>query len=518
MMPAILLATLLTASTPNEYELPLKRGESADVVVHQHGIDVVVELRSPRGTLLDVVDGPTGREGDERVEIIAAESGRYRLHVRPFDSKETSGTYTVELQARRTVAATRALLQTRRKARDEASAWLRERSAPLAADDLAPFAAVASRARVVGLGEATHGSREFGDARIALTLRLIERHGYRLVAIEASASRLAALAPYVNGDVSNADMAETIWIGVRSRRELIERLRAWNIAHPGDRVQLIGVDAQDNVQSRNTLRGFLQQAYGDEVHVRWRDAEKELAAADEQSAVFGDSGVKAEARQFLFDLQAMLDRDAPLLRARFGVAVDAAQEAARTLAAFADYNSGAAGSRPRDWHMAAAVIRALEASGPASRAVYWAHNAHVAVRGQTAGALLRAALDCRYAAMAMTFGAGSFIAQIPNDLDDRIVASTLSQSPDESIETVLAASTPTLTAWPCGVDASSAPQWLRAPHAMHWIGALWTPDSVSSAAFRPFDLLHDFDGVVYVPRVTAEDVPAAHPRIAPRAR
>jgi erythromycin esterase-like protein len=315
-------------------------------------------------------------------------------------------------------------------------------------------------------------------------------------------------------------MPETTWIGRRPRRELIEWLRAWNLAHHNDRVQLVGVDASDNVVSRDTLRAFLQQAYGEDLLVRWRLAETELAAADEQTAVFGDSDVKPDVRQFLFELQSILDRDAPLLNARFGNAVDAALEAARTLAAFADYNSGAPGSRSRDWHMAAAVVRALDASGPTSRAVYWAHNAHVAVRGQTAGALLRAALGCRYAAMAMTFGAGSFVAQVPNDIDDRLAISTLPAAPDDSIESVLApiASSTTVVTWPCGVDVATAPEWLRTPHPMHWVGALWAPDSVPSAALRNFDLLHDFDGLVYFPRVTAEEMPTDRPRIAPRAR
>jgi erythromycin esterase len=511
----LLLATLLTPHTSNDYDVALRRGESAEVIVHQHGIDVIVELRSPHGALLDAVDGPTGREGDERVEIIATESGRYRIHVRPFDANETSGTYTVEVN-QRTAAATRTLLQTRRHARDLASAWLRERTAPLASANLIAFDNLAERSRVVGLGEATHGSREFGDARLSLTLRLIERDGYRLVAVEASASRLAALAPYVSGDAAVADMGETTWIGVRTRRQLIERLRAFNLAHPSDRVRLIGVDPQDNVLAHATLSAFLKQAYGADLLLRWRAAEKELVAADEQTAVFGDSSVKAEVRQFLVELQSMIERDAPLLRPRFGAAVDDALEAARTLTAFADFNSGAPDTRSRDWHMAAAVMRALNNQ----RAVYWAHNAHVAARGQNAGALLRSALGCNYAAMAMTFGAGSFVAQIPNDADDRLVVSTLPQAPNESIESVLApiGGSASIALWPCGVDAASAPEWLRVPHAMHWIGALWAPDSLPSAAFHPYDLLHDFDGIVYFANVAAEDVPANRPHIPSRVR
>jgi erythromycin esterase-like protein len=40
-------------------------------------------------------------------------------------------------------------------------------------------------ARVVLLGEATHGTAEFYRARAAITRRLIEEHGFSIVAVEA---------------------------------------------------------------------------------------------------------------------------------------------------------------------------------------------------------------------------------------------------------------------------------------------------------------------------------------------
>src|SRR4051794_4446475 len=40
-------------------------------------------------------------------------------------------------------------------------------------------------ARVVCLGEASHGTSEFYRARAAITRRLIERHGFTMVAVEA---------------------------------------------------------------------------------------------------------------------------------------------------------------------------------------------------------------------------------------------------------------------------------------------------------------------------------------------
>jgi erythromycin esterase-like protein len=42
-----------------------------------------------------------------------------------------------------------------------------------------------ARARVVMLGEASHGTSEFYRARAAITRRLIEEHGFNMVAVEA---------------------------------------------------------------------------------------------------------------------------------------------------------------------------------------------------------------------------------------------------------------------------------------------------------------------------------------------
>jgi len=124
-----------------------------------------------------------------------------------------------------------------------------------------------------------------------------------------------------------------------------------------------------------------------------------LAAADEQTAVFGDSGVNAATRQLLLEIVAMLELDAPVLRSRFGAPeVESAMEAAQTLAEFADFNSDSGGAinHSRDWYMAARVLRALLSVGPSAKVVYWAHNAHVTHppgSNRTTGALLRGTLD-----------------------------------------------------------------------------------------------------------------------------
>jgi erythromycin esterase len=498
MTAVLLLATLLSPHRPltraiekgaaHTVELRMQRGESADVVVTQDGVDLVVEVLSPTGVLLEAVDSPNGRKGDEVAEVFARESGTYTIRVRPFDTNEPQGSYRVELREQRNVRATNAVLESRRAARAEATEWLRKH--------ISDLATLANRARVIGLGEATHGSREFGDVRLALTRQLVEQHGFRVIFIEASSDEAAQEKA---GD----------WIGTRTRRALLSWVREWNAAHPSEPVRVIGVDAQGNEPSRRAIAALIDSQYRDTLSTRWTAAQQELAAADEQTLVFGNSSISAETRTFVFELATRIALDAPLLRAR-GIDVDRATQAAHNLATFADFNGN---GRSRDWHMAARILR--DSNG--ERAVFWAHNAHVAAtRGQTAGALLRSALGCAYAPLAITFAEGSFVAQTPNDAADRLQVSTLRAPADESFESVLAPLGNALISWPCGTDPSAAPPWLRTSHAMRWVGGLWQPRSLASAASRPFDLLHDFDGVVFLPTVTAEDLPSQRPRIPAR--
>jgi erythromycin esterase-like protein len=52
-------------------------------------------------------------------------------------------------------------------------------------------------ARVVLLGEASHGTSEFYRARAAILRRLIERHGFTIVAVEADWPDAASIDRYV---------------------------------------------------------------------------------------------------------------------------------------------------------------------------------------------------------------------------------------------------------------------------------------------------------------------------------
>ena len=75
-----------------------------------------------------------------------------------------------------------------------------EAAEPLPAFDDPAFGRLFDRfadRRVVLLGEASHGTREFYRARAAITRQLIEQHGFTIVAVEADWPDAAAVDRYV---------------------------------------------------------------------------------------------------------------------------------------------------------------------------------------------------------------------------------------------------------------------------------------------------------------------------------
>src|SRR5918997_1711672 len=86
---------------------------------------------------------------------------------------------------------------------------VREAAEPLPPIDDDGFGAMFDRfadAKVVLLGEATHGTSEFYRARAAITRRLIEEHGFNIVSVEADWPDAARIDAYVrHRDVPDGD-------------------------------------------------------------------------------------------------------------------------------------------------------------------------------------------------------------------------------------------------------------------------------------------------------------------------
>lgn len=253
-------------------------------------------------------------------------------------------------------------------------------------------------ARVVLLGEATHGTAEFYLARAAITRRLIEHHGFTLVAVEADWPDAAHIDRFVRGRAEEPFPEEAFtrfptWMW---RNEEVmgfaDWLRAHNATLPGaERVAFRGLDVYSLGASMCAVLDYLDRA-DPEAASRARERYGCLSPWHAKPERYG--------REVMFGGQhpceeavARITRD--LLEKREAYAardpegyLDAAQNARIVRAAEQYYRVMYRGSveswNVRDRHMFDTLQHLLGAGGEGARAVGWAHNSHIGNAAATA--------------------------------------------------------------------------------------------------------------------------------------
>lgn len=127
--------------------------------------------------------------------------------------------------------------------------------------------AVATRladSSIVGIGESSHGVREFKRIAHRLVRRLVADHGYRLVAIEGTLGDFAPVNAYVTEGEGDLDAAlsslDFYFWRTPAIKSLFEWLREFNEGRdPDDRVVVRGYDAQFYDVNANAVRSYLRR-------------------------------------------------------------------------------------------------------------------------------------------------------------------------------------------------------------------------------------------------------------------
>ena len=271
---------------------------------------------------------------------------------------------------------------------------LREASEPLPDIDDPAFGAAFDRfgsARVVLLGEASHGTSEFYRARAAITRRLIERHGFSIVAVEAdwpdaaAVDRYVRLGPYQPARATPFTRFPTWMWRNREFDDFVSFLRRHNAEKPRDaRVGFYGLDLYSMQASMAAVLEYLDRVDPGAAEVArsrygclmpWS---REMAAYGRASLSKGYALCEAPVIRTLVDLLqkelSYADRDGDLF-------FDAAQNARLVAHAERYYRIMYYGSREswnlRDRHMFETLERILAWAGPDRKAVVWAHNSHI---------------------------------------------------------------------------------------------------------------------------------------------
>jgi erythromycin esterase-like protein len=114
--------------------------------------------------------------------------------------------------------------------------------------DLEPLLPLLAGRRVVALGEATHGTREFFRLKDRLVRFLVRKAGFTTFALEISSEGAQAVGRYIDdgtGDPKQAVGRFEFWTWQTEEvLALVDWMRAWNAAHGGSHpVSLVGIDA-----------------------------------------------------------------------------------------------------------------------------------------------------------------------------------------------------------------------------------------------------------------------------------
>ncbi|QSQ22666.1 erythromycin esterase family protein [Pyxidicoccus parkwayensis] len=311
----------------------------------------------------------------------------------------------------------------------EVVSWVKQSLVPLSTveaghgfADLQPLKPWLAQARVVALGEATHGTREFFQLKHRLLEFLATELGFTVFAIEASFGEALALNDYVltgKGDPAKGLAGLSFWTwDTEEVLALIRWMRAYNAdpRHPR-KLKFYGVDMQATAASAQAVLDFFAQA-DPAFHQR-------LAGP---LAPFLDKQQGPELRQvetgkvlagLVADIEARL-RQLPTRKTSAKAQALVARHA-RVLGQFAEaVVSQFADDGHRDLAMAENARWILEHEGPEARMVLWAHNAHVAATGPQGvtpmGQHLREALGPRLYVFGFAFNQGEFQAvHVPSE-------------------------------------------------------------------------------------------------------
>ena len=247
-------------------------------------------------------------------------------------------------------------------------ARLNQQAAPITAvragsgfADLAPLAAVVAPARVVGLGESTHGTHEVFQLKHRLLEYLVTQQGFNTLALEVDYGWGEILNEYIQTGAGDSLLVHKavgfhVW-DTTEFWDMVEWMRAYNQQHAA-KIRYVGIDMQDPTPNLLRLEHFATQR-ADTVLLRQVRNLRTYYAAPNQISADAKPRIARLSDELMQHLQA-------------GAAPAAMQQHGQVLR----QRAGQLDDLKRDQMMAANVAWLLQQE-PAAKVVLWAHNMHI---------------------------------------------------------------------------------------------------------------------------------------------
>jgi erythromycin esterase len=285
--------------------------------------------------------------------------------------------------------------------------------------DLEPLRSLMASAKVVGVGESTHGTLEFGQLRRDVIEYAAQNLGIHVVAMEESQLTAAALNRWIHGASGQLRplLENGLYPGARRAESaaLFEWMRQYN-ATAAHKLDFVGVDMANVLSEIDSVRLFLERHDPEYVPIARQ-------TYDTLRAIWRTRGFGGHTRESMTawrDGAARVHDHMRARRATYAAAVgdsqvtrmvqyaDAVQQGAILL--LTSPNDLIA----RDSMMATNLVRELTAHGPDARAVLFAHSMHVGRQPRRMGDFLNKAMGEAYVPMTSVSYEGMYLAGPPS--------------------------------------------------------------------------------------------------------
>jgi erythromycin esterase-like protein/adenine/guanine phosphoribosyltransferase-like PRPP-binding protein len=388
-------------------------------------------------------------------------------------------------------------------------------------------------ARIVLLGEASHGTHEFYRERAFITERLITQAGFSAVAVEADWPDAYRVNRYVRGTSGDDNATDAlgdfgrfpIWMWRNTDVvAFVQWLRAHNDTQPVDRrTGFYGIDLYSLRTSIQAVLGYLSKVDPAAAGVaRARYACFDQFGAEPQSYGYATgSGLAASCEQQvvtqLVDMQRRraeyASRDGRIARDDFFYA----EQNARLVRSAEQYYRTMFRGRNESWnlrdrHMAdtlGELLRFLDQSGSPSRVIVWAHNSHLGdaratemgERGElNVGQLVRERFGSGAVSIGFTTYSGTVTAA--SDWDEPSERKTVRPGLPGSYERLFHDTGIPRFLLPLRDDPDLS-RALATPRLERAIGVIYRPDTERGSHYFHARLPRQFDFVLHFDRTTA---------------
>ncbi len=257
--------------------------------------------------------------------------------------------------------------------------------------DLQPLLARIGDARIVLLGEASHGTSEFYQMRQRITKALIEEKGFNFIAAEADWPDAAQIDRYVRHKdappsewTAFARFPTWMWRNTEVRG-FVDWLHAYNMEKSAeDQAGFHGLDLYSLYNSIRAVLDYLDASAPELTDVARRRYAC-LSPWETDPAAYGHAALAGRYREcekpVLDVLVDLLKKQEDLIHANGSRFFNAVQNAKLVANAERYYRIMYYGSRAswnlRDSHMFETLKSLLGHYGPESKAIVWAHNSHI---------------------------------------------------------------------------------------------------------------------------------------------